>query len=57
MYIIFEITCVLLFGSKHRGSKYRVWVLRIKVLSKFFFAWLYFGKKGSKYKPVAIFIK
>ena len=22
MYIIFEITCVLLFGSKHRGSKY-----------------------------------
>ena len=57
MYIIFEITCVLLFGSKHRGSKYRVWVLRIKVLSKFFLLGYILGKKGSKYKPVAIFIK
>ena len=57
MYIIFVIICVLLFGSKHRGSKYRVWVLRIKVLSKFFLLGYILGKKGSKYKPVAIFIK
>ena len=56
MCIIFEITCVLLFGSKHRGSKYRVWVLRIKVLSKFFLLG-YILEKSSKYKPVTKFIK
>ena len=32
-------------------SIYRAWVLSTKVLSKFFFAWLYFGKMVLSISP------
>ena len=42
MYIIFVITCVLLFGSRHRVLSKVFWVLSKKVLSKFFFCLVIF---------------